>query len=359
MFSPRTEPVVESTRPSHMLLMKLRRAVPVAVLAASLTALSAGCGQDRPATGTPPSDSVGGDHSPSTSATGAPPSTGGSPSAVPPANPSTGPSSGGTSTVPVPAGTHGIESRVVYLSAGVRRPPTVHSVVASELELSRFPSWFAGSDPTAAREIAERSQTTDFSRNVLVGWVETTGCSQVTGVALLATGDRLTLGVSQPKPPPECLVANQVTVVFEVPRDRMPKQPVFGVGRQAATPPGPGTTVAFTHLDAVAARGQRAKGSEVTEAAQLNAYLAGLPGGGASAVRAQLAAHPPKSGERRFGFQLSGCRSTGATLTVSPEGRVSASPTGGENIRCIRPESYAAVLAVPVNVLPTRVTAID
>ncbi|MCZ4118947.1 hypothetical protein [Streptomyces sp. H39-S7] len=358
MFSHRTEPVVESARPSHMLLKKLRRAVSVAVLAASLTVLSAACGQDRPAAGAP-SDSAGGDHSPSTSATGVPPSTGGSPTAGPSSGPSTGPPSGGTATVPVPSGTHGIESRVVYLSAGVHRPPAVHSVVTSELELSRFPSWFAGSDPAAAREIAARSQKTDFSRNVLVGWVETTGCGQATGVALLASGDRLTLGVSGPKPPPECLVAHQVTAVFEVPRDRMPKHPVFGAGRQAATPAGPGTTVAFTHLDAVIAQGQKSKGSEVTQAAQLNAYLAGLPGGGASAVRAQLAAHPPQSGERRFGFQLSGCRPTGATLTISAEGRVSASPTGGENIRCIRPEYYAAVLAVPVNVLPTRVTAID
>lgn len=333
-----------------MLLMKLRRAVPVAVLAASLTALSAGCGQDRPATAAPSSDNAGGDRSPSTPATAAPPSTGGPTSA--------GPSAGGASTVP--AGTHGIESRVVYLSAGVRRPPAVHTVVDSELELSRFPSWFAGSDPAAAREIAQRSQKTDFSRNVLVGWVETTGCSQATGVALLAGGDRLTLGVSQPKPPPECLVAHQVTVVLEVPRDRMPKHPVFGAGREAATAAsGPGTTVAFTHLDAVVAQGRPTKGAEVTQTAQLNAYLAGLPGGGASAVRAQLAAHPPKSGERRFGFQLSGCRPTGASLIISPEGRVSASPTGGENIRCIRPEFYAAVLAVPVNVLPTRVTAID
>ncbi|MCM2428329.1 hypothetical protein [Streptomyces sp. RKAG337] len=351
MFSHRTEPVVESARPSHMLLMKLRRAVSVAVLAASLTALSTGCGQDRPTTGAPPSDSAGGDHSPTASATGVPPSTGGTPSGSP--------SSAGTATTPVQSGAHGIESRAVYLSAGVHRPPAVHSVVNSELELSRFPSWFAGSDPTAAREIAQRAQKTDFSRNVLVGWVETTGCSQATGAVLLASGDRLTLGVIQPKPKPECLVAYQVTVVFEVPRDRMPKHPVFGTGGAAATAPGPGTTVAFTHLEGGTAQGQGPKGSEVTQPAQLNAYLAGLPAAGAAAVRAQLAAHPLKSGERRFGFKLSGCRPTGAALLITPEGRVSASPTEGENLRCIRPEIYAAVLAVPVNVLPTRVTAID
>lgn len=331
--------------------MKLRRAVSVAALAASLTVLSAACGQDRPATGASPSDSASGDHSPSASPPGAPSSTGGSPPG--------GASSVGSGSVPIRAGAHGIESRVVYFSAGVRRPPGIHSVISSELELSRFPSWFAGSDPQAAREIAQRSRPTDFSRNVLVGWVGSTGCSQATGVALLASGDRLTLGVSQPPPKPECLAAYQATAVFEVPRDRMAKHPVFGPGREEATAPGPGSTVAFTHLDTVNAQGQHAKGSEVTQPAQLNAYLAGLPAAGAAAVRGQLAAHPPQSGERRFGFLLSSCRPTGAALLISPEGRVSASPTGGENIRCIRAEYYAAVLAVPVNLLPTHVTAID
>ncbi|MDJ0340044.1 hypothetical protein QMK19_06415 [Streptomyces sp. H10-C2] len=351
MPSHRAEPVRGFARPRLMPLRKLRRAVSVMALAASLAALLTACGQQRSATGTHPSDSAGGDHSASASPSTVAPSTDGSPSGSP--------SSGGPSSVPGKPGAHGIESRVVYFSVGVRRPPGIHTVVNSQLELARFPSWFAGNDPQAAREIAARTRTTDFSRNVLVGWVETTGCSQATGATLLATGDRLTLGVNQPKPMPECLAPYRATAVFEVPRSRMPKHPMFGNGSEVATPAGPGRTVAFTRLDVVSAQDQRSKAAEVTRPAQLNAYLAGLPGAGAAAVRGELAALPPQSGERRFGYLLAGCRPTGAALLISPEGRLSASPAGDENIRCIRAEYYAAVLAIQGNLLPAHATAID
>jgi hypothetical protein len=302
-----------------MLLESLRKVVLVALLAASLTTLSTACGQQRPATGAAPSDSTGGGSSPSGSLSGSP--------------------SG-----------RGIESRQVYFDAGVRGTPLVHTVLDDERDLARFPGWFAASEPGAARKIAQKAATTDFSRNVLVGWSAPTGCGAATDAALFITGSRLVLGLDQPEPPQECLMSNQVLVVFEVPKDRMPKTPRFD-GR-AADPAGPGTTLAFVRLAETGAQPQQARGGEVTDAARLDAFLAKLPGDGGATVTKQLSAYPRRSDERRFGYVLSSCEPTGAALLMSPGKAPEAIATGDENIRCIRPQHYAAVVGVPSKLVP-------
>ncbi|MCW2873493.1 MAG: hypothetical protein JWL99_4813 [Streptomyces oryziradicis] len=313
------EPLCRPARPIRMLLENLRKVVLVALLAASLTNLSAACGRQQPATGAPPSDSTGGGPSPSGSRSGSP-------------------------------AERGIEARQVYFDAGVRGAPLVHTVLDDERELARFPGWFAASEPEAARKIAQKAATTDFSRNVLVGWSAPTGCSAATDAALFATGSRLVLGLDQPEPPQECLVSNQVLVVFEVPKDRMPQSPRFD-GKKP-DPAGPGTTVAFVRLAETGVQPQQAQGGEVTDATRLDAFLAKLPGNGGTTVTKQLSAHPQRSDERRFGYVLSGCKPTGAALLISPGKAPEAIATGDENIRCIRPQQYAAVVGVPSNLVP-------
>lgn len=309
-----------------MLLVNLRKAISVVALTTSLTTLSVACGPQGSASDARPSDRPG---------TGSPAAT-------------------------RLSGGHGVESRVVYFGTGTRRAPLIHVVLDNERDAARFPGWFAGPDPAAARAIAARTAGTDFSRNVLVGWVRSTGCSQATRTALFVSGSRLLLGVDQPKPTPECLTDFRVVSVFEVPRDRMPRHPVFGEESAGPDAAGPGRALAFTRLDS--ASGQQtnnSRGTEVTGAAQLNAFLARLPGASAAAVRKQTAAHPAQRGERSFGYLLTGCSATGAALLISADGVMTADATGGENVRCLRAESYAAIIAVPASAMPARAGTID
>lgn len=336
-----------------MLLVNLRKAISVVALTTSLTTLSVACGpqggasdarsSDRPGTGSPTATRL------SPPSAGAPSTTPGESSGVPASPART-----------IGPGAHGVESRVVYFGTGTRPTPLIHVVLGDERDAARFPGWFAGSDPAAARAIAARTAGTDFSRNVLVGWARSTGCSQATRTVLFVSGSRLLLGVDQPKPTPECLTDFRVVSVFEVPRGRMPRHPVFGEENAGPDAAGPGRTLAFTRLDSTS--GQQAndsRGTEVTEAAQLNAFLARLPGASAAAVRKQTAAHPAQLGERSFGYLLTGCSATGAELLISADGGMTAHTTGGENVRCLRAESYAAIIAVPANVVPVRAGTID
>lgn len=316
-----------------MLLVSLRRAVSVTLLAASLTTLSAACGRQQPATGVPPSDSAGG--GPSASA---------SPSLPPSASAS---ASASASDV----------FRLVHLATTTGNVPDVHTVLDSEGDLARFPGYFARSAPGIAEAITAKSSKTDFSRNVLVGWSRNTGCSAATDAALFVdTEQRLFLGIQQPQPLPECLAANHVVTVFEVPRTRLPAKPRFAQEpNEEADPPGPGKTVAFTKLDRVPdAAPKNGDGTEVTRKGDLDAFLSRLSHNGAATVRKQLAAHPAREGERRIAYILSSCRPTGAALLISPgRSTVSAVPTGDENIRCLRAQQYAAVITVAGSLLPS------
>jgi hypothetical protein len=316
-----------------LLPVSLRRAASVALLAASLTVLSAACGRQQPAAGASPSDSAGG----------------GTPSA---------------SALPSGTGTgRGLGARRVYFSTGVGGGRDIRTVLDDERDLERFPGWFARSDPKTAREIAEKTQGTDFSRHVLVGWSRSTGCGVATGAALLTTGtgsaggERLVLGIDQSRPQAECFAPNRVTVVFAVPRDRMPDEPRFGPEGAKADPPGPGTTVAFVRQEPAASssplpQADQGQGTEVTTEAQLARFLSRLPDNGAATIRKQLAAHPVQREERRFGYVLSGCAPTGAAMVISPGRAPAAVTTGDENIRCVRAQHYVAVLAVPANLVP-------
>jgi hypothetical protein len=182
-----------------MLTVTLRRAFSATLLAACLTTSLAACGGDQTSTGGPdrrPAD----DSAPSSAAE----TTASSTSAAGP-----------------------IESRVVYFSAearGTARPGVLHN----RGELVRFAGKYAESDPKAAATILSAGGTTDFSRNVLVGWTRVTGCSKATAAILGVSGNRVTLQIDQPKPPPECFAPYSVTVVFEVPKERMPARPVLG-----------------------------------------------------------------------------------------------------------------------------------
>jgi hypothetical protein len=238
--------------------------------------------------------------------------------------------------------------------------PDVHTVLDSEADLARFPGYFARSAPEVAQAITAKAAGTDFSRNVLVGWSRSTGCSAATDAALfIGAGQRLFLGVRQPRPLPECFAAHHVVAVFEVPRTRLPDNPQFAQEpNEAADPPGPGRTVAFTRLDRVPhGAGGNGDGTEVSRTRELDAFLARLSHNGAATVRKQLAAHPARGGERRIAYIVSGCRPTGVALLIDPgpgtgTGSSSAVPTGDENIRCLRAQYYVAVIAVAGSLLP-------
>ncbi|WP_327291037.1 hypothetical protein [Streptomyces sp. NBC_01198] len=179
-----------------MLTTTVRRAVPAVVLAASLAVPAAGCGGKSGAGG--PDDAPG----------QAPGSVTASRSAG---------QTGGTAP-----------DRVVYFSAAPKGPPDGHQVLHDRAEADRYAAAFSAGDPQAQARIAAAARSTDFTRQLLVGWTATTGCSAATAAALGVSGDRLDLRVSQPEPPQECLVAFRVSVVFQVAKERIPARPVFG-----------------------------------------------------------------------------------------------------------------------------------
>lgn len=335
MSPTRREPPPYRARPTCTPPGSWRRALTVTLLAATLTALSAACDRPQPAT-----DDTGGDR-PASASTAAPPTPVTPPAASSPASPVNG----------------ALSTRGVYFTETTRAVPAVHTVLDGERDLGRFPGYFMTSAPEIADAITRRAARTDFSRSVLVAWSRTTGCTSTRDAALFRSGDRLVLGLAQ-RPMGQCLVPNQVVTVFEVPRDRMPKRPRFA---QEADPradsPGPGSTVAFGALEDTRDPVGR-RGSEVTSARQLDAFLASLPRKGAAALREQLARHQGRADERRFAFVLTGCRPTGATLTIGRR-EISAAPPGDETIRCVQAQRYAAVLAVPSRLVPARARLID
>ncbi|CAG7625420.1 conserved exported hypothetical protein [Actinacidiphila bryophytorum] len=142
----------------------------------------------------------------------------------------TGGPDGSPGSGPGTAGTGGgaAGDRVVYFSTTPKGPTDDQQVLHDRAEADRYAARFAARDPQAQAQIAAAGRATDFTRQVLVGWTATTGCSAATSAALTVSGDRVALQVSQPKPPPECVMAFRVSVVFRVAKERMPAQPVFG-----------------------------------------------------------------------------------------------------------------------------------
>ncbi|MET7935057.1 hypothetical protein [Streptomyces sp. NPDC005322] len=185
---PHAEPGRAGVRPSGVLMGSLRRAVSVSLLAASLTTLSAACGQQHPAADAHPSQSVGGV----------------SPSATPRAG--------------------RIDTGLVSFMSQAGSVPQVHTVARSRGELAAF----AGRFGKRGSEIAAKAGHTDFSRTALVGWSTLTGCAQWPSATLHRSGDRLSLVAARhPKPPPECFAPFHVIAVFEVPKGRLPTHPHF------------------------------------------------------------------------------------------------------------------------------------
>ncbi|MFF7153610.1 hypothetical protein [Streptomyces sp. NPDC008139] len=198
-----------------MLTVKVnqRGATWAVALAVSLTlgAVACGSGTSDAADGAPSSTT--GPVTPSgdtTTATTAPPTTG-------------GPTTGGATP-----GAGSIASRVVYFSSSVRAVAGTHEVLRDRGELDRFATTAAHNDGRTAAEISAGGAATDFGRYVLVGWTESTGCSAATSATLGVAGNSLKLRVEQPTPTAECLTDFRVTVLFEVPKDRIPARPAFG-----------------------------------------------------------------------------------------------------------------------------------
>ncbi|MFJ5613659.1 hypothetical protein ACIQCJ_30300 [Streptomyces sp. NPDC093221] len=195
-----------------MLTVKVnqRGAAWAVALAVSLTlgAVACGSGTSDAADGAPSSTT--GPVTPSGDTTTAPPTTG-------------GPTTGGATP-----GTGSIASRVVYFSSSVRAVAGTHEVLRDRGELDRFATTVAHSDGKTAAEISAGGAATDFGRYVLVGWTKSTGCSAATSATLGVAGNSLKLRVEQPTPTAECLTDFRVTVVFEVPKDRIPARPAFG-----------------------------------------------------------------------------------------------------------------------------------
>ncbi|MGW5355502.1 hypothetical protein ACWERV_33905 [Streptomyces sp. NPDC004031] len=115
--------------------------------------------------------------------------------------------------------------QVVFFTPAPRGPRNGHEVLGSRADAERYAEAFG--DGQARTRLAAVARSTDFTRQVLVGWTRPTGCSTATAAALLRSGNRLELHVSQPEPAPECVASFRVSVVFQVPRERMPERPEF------------------------------------------------------------------------------------------------------------------------------------
>jgi len=213
-----------------------RRVVAAAVLAVSAGMAVVACGQEGTADDAPssvPVRTLPGSHSPA----GDPgsPGSGSSPASAPSSASTSAPASAQSSASASASastgadGQAGAASRVVYFSVSDRVPGAVHEVERDRAGLEAFVRRVSAQDARAARAIEAGARATDFSRAVLVAWTQVTGCSAATSAALEVSGDRLGLRVDQPAPPPECFAPHRVTVVFEVPRERMPDRPVFDV----------------------------------------------------------------------------------------------------------------------------------
>ncbi|MFJ2631384.1 hypothetical protein ACIO6U_05395 [Streptomyces sp. NPDC087422] len=216
------EPGGVGDRHTGMLTVKVnqRGAAWAVALAVSLTlgAVACGSGTSDAADGAPSSTT--GPVTPSGDTTTAPPTTTEPTTATPTTG---GPTTGGTTS-----GTGSIASRVVYFSSSVRAVAGTHEVLRDRDELDRFATTAAHNDGKTAAEISAGGAATDFGRYVLVGWTESTGCSAATSATLGVAGNSLKLRVEQPTPTAECLTDFRVTVVFEVPKDRIPARPAFG-----------------------------------------------------------------------------------------------------------------------------------
>lgn len=193
-------------------MAKVSRVARALVAAACLVGLTAGCGGDTTVAGGPPAGP--GDGVPSSAPPGGPVST--APSAAPSATPTA------TGSARDSAG-----ARVAYFSTALRGPEGLHEVLRDRDGLQRFAEKAAGGDQAVAREISASGAATDFSRMVLVGWTRTTGCGRATSASLVVTGDRMELRVGREEGPAECFAPYQVTVVFEVAKERVPARPVF------------------------------------------------------------------------------------------------------------------------------------
>ncbi|MFI0896783.1 hypothetical protein [Streptomyces sp. NPDC020983] len=115
--------------------------------------------------------------------------------------------------------------QVVFFTPAPRGPLDGHEVLGSRAGAERYAAAFTDAQDRVRLTAVARG--TDFTRQVLVGWTRPTGCSTATAAALRLAGGRLELHVSQPEPLPECVVAFRVSVVFRVPRERMPARPEF------------------------------------------------------------------------------------------------------------------------------------
>ncbi|MEE4542084.1 hypothetical protein V2S66_08915 [Streptomyces sp. V4-01] len=185
--------------------MRWRSVFAAGVLGALLTPLAVACGQGTADDGTPRGR----------------PATGATVASSPAGGPASSPEDGGTPR-------QGPGTRVVFFSSTAATTPGAHEVLRDRSALARFAGRYAARDTKAAAGIRAAGQATDFSRSALVGWTDATGCSAATSAALQVLGERLALHVVQPEAPPECFASFRVTVVFEVPSERLPARPVFG-----------------------------------------------------------------------------------------------------------------------------------
>jgi hypothetical protein len=105
---------------------------------------------------------------------------------------------------------------------------------------------------------------------------------------------------------------------------------------------GGGELIDFVRLGTIEPRGVRAArlGTPESQAMAYSFANRDVPEGQAALE------HEPSEGTAGFAFILSGCRNTGARLTVT-ETEINAEPTGGENWDCAAPEYFLATFEVP------------
>lgn len=155
----------------------------------------------------------------------------------------------------------------------------------------------------------------DFSRVNVVKVSTGTGCAEPQDAWLYADGDRLTMRRDLGYAYEECYAPFRMTAVFQVPRDKMPAQPLLG----SAPPEDVGVGVLVAKRENVDAEPSNppTRTLAVTDWTTLQTWARGF---GVDDVLQGSSYREPRPGERRFAFLVPACAPAVPRVDLAPDG---------------------------------------
>jgi hypothetical protein len=247
-----------------------------------------------------------------------------------------------------------IDAELVLLADSVEAVVAPPVVLADPTSVRAYPGWYASEPDLYAQVNDALAGRPDYPNagSPLVAFTSGPSCSKIDEAELRADGTKV-YATFEGRDVGECLATHTQVAIFAVDRAQLP--PDFTLvgtdSADAAESTGPGELIAFEKLD-VPAGYQPPKAQELTDGLALDAFASALPSDG---DRIRALADGLAADQRVLGFVITGGMERAAELVVTPHG-VSAAPVGGEAVRCLAPEFYAAVFAVDPQHLPQHVT---